>query len=486
MAAQHSVYYTLLDALDLPGCPICRLALGAVHRRLDSFAYEGVNDYTIRERLRAARGFCNAHAWQLIDEIHELLGPAIVYRDVLDTLLPAVAGAAARPQALAPRARCPACAVLAEAEERYLGVFQEALPQRDFRRRYAEGFGALCRPHAAALLGRLGGHAAAEAADLVAERWAGLLAGDETRPKTQARRYRGIAGSAMALRAAGLADGQDSLLRDAALRPLELLVGRPRSDTLRSGLRTSEEDTVEAVGGGPPAQVAGGVPASPDAEDLGACAVCRHTLAAESARLARGLEPAAAGPDALLALCTAHIWRLAARGQAAQLLPAARETLAALAADLGAAPVRAGAVGAAARAWERPRAGLSMRVGDGRSAGARLAALLDSVGDCSLCLARSADEAHAADAVLAAVSDQGGLCRLHLVQTARRAVATGRRPEAEAVMRVQLARWTALRDDLLEYIRKQDYRYREEARSDEQSAPWRATAILAGEKGIRP
>ncbi len=104
---RHRQYFEVRDALRQPGCPVCRLALGAVWRYLDALAYENVNDYTVREQLRRSWGFCNRHAWQYLEDVRDLLGTAIIYRDLIRSNGPT----AGRPGGLTPRAECPVCAV---------------------------------------------------------------------------------------------------------------------------------------------------------------------------------------------------------------------------------------------------------------------------------------------------------------------------------------------------------------------------------------
>jgi len=169
--ARHGLYFDLVDALAEEGCPICRLGLRAVRRLLDSVAYENVNDPGLRATLREAQGFCNRHAWQYVEEQRDGLGTALIYRDALHRLQQALAELPAaelvRPRRgfglsrlgdngheprraaarhLAPRARCPACTMLAEAEARYLATLLDHLPDSEFARRFAASEG-LCLPH---------------------------------------------------------------------------------------------------------------------------------------------------------------------------------------------------------------------------------------------------------------------------------------------------------------------------------------------------
>ena len=168
-ASRHGLFYDLLDAFREEGCPICRLANRSVVRYLDVLAYENVNDPGTREKLRAARGFCNCHAWRYVEETRDLLGTAIIYRDVLHSVVEAIKTQSSpdlaqqiasliRPSAadtcgdrglaatLAPAGECPACRARAGSVENYSHTLLEHLPEPDFRAAYETSAG-LCYPH---------------------------------------------------------------------------------------------------------------------------------------------------------------------------------------------------------------------------------------------------------------------------------------------------------------------------------------------------
>jgi hypothetical protein len=84
------------------------------------------------------------------------------------------------------------------------------------------------------------------------------------------------------------------------------------------------------------------------------------------------------------------------------------------------------------------------------------------------------------DQVAAAYGASTGLCLPHFI----RVLAQARRDEQITLLvQTQLAAWQALHDALGEYIRLQDYRFRQEPRGAEQTAPRRAITTIAGEKG---
>jgi hypothetical protein len=136
---RDSTAFELRDALAQPGCAICTLALRSVGRYIDSVAYDRVNDLDLRAQLRVARGFCNPHAYRWLRDAHNVLGTALIYRDVVRSVLTELGNQSQRTRgglfdrlrgrAADGRARagCPACAVQREAEQRYLSALAAIL-----------------------------------------------------------------------------------------------------------------------------------------------------------------------------------------------------------------------------------------------------------------------------------------------------------------------------------------------------------------------
>src|SRR5713226_6380714 len=128
-APRDSTAFEVREALDQAGCPVCRLAVRSVGRWLTSVAYDQINDIQLRDRLRAARGFCNVHSHRWLREVGNVLGTAIVYQDLLTAALRELEGEnvqrGQRWRAIlgtpsADVGDCPACGAQTEAEERYL------------------------------------------------------------------------------------------------------------------------------------------------------------------------------------------------------------------------------------------------------------------------------------------------------------------------------------------------------------------------------
>ncbi len=51
----------LLEAMQKPGCPICRLFRQGARRAVESFLWENVNDPEVRQGILASYGFCPLH-----------------------------------------------------------------------------------------------------------------------------------------------------------------------------------------------------------------------------------------------------------------------------------------------------------------------------------------------------------------------------------------------------------------------------------------
>lgn len=200
-----SLYFDLLDGFKQPGCSICRFTLRAVERFFASLTYENTNDYDIRDDVRAARGFCNRHTGQYLSFSDEL-GTAIVCRDLLHTVLPALAaakpsglvvmtGALTDPdgrraagrvlKALAPTSTCLACRRLLAADEDYLSTLLRHLGNAEFAAAFAAS-GGLCVVHCSLALQQSRGVQRDTIRRIQQQCWRALLQGLEAaRPSEQ-------------------------------------------------------------------------------------------------------------------------------------------------------------------------------------------------------------------------------------------------------------------------------------------------------------
>lgn len=139
-------------------CPVCRLTLAGVDRLLRLLSLENVNDGDTRNSLRQAGGFCNRHSYQWA-ELHDALGTAIIYEDLLrdagrrierGEFAPRRAGLWGRASAPeSPFAPCPLCLQQAEIEGRIVAEFAEGWDAHPrFRQAYsAAGVAGLCLSH---------------------------------------------------------------------------------------------------------------------------------------------------------------------------------------------------------------------------------------------------------------------------------------------------------------------------------------------------
>ncbi len=172
---RDSTAFEVRDALAETGCPVCRLAVAAVDHHIASIAYEGVNDIAFRDRLRAAGGFCPGHAYRWLRDSHNVLGTALIYRDLLSAARRELEGArpsgnlltrwrrsAARTDDAADAGStldCPVCKTQREAEARYLDALFAVLSEPEASAAFLRSDG-LCLPHARVALAR-GGQAGA-------------------------------------------------------------------------------------------------------------------------------------------------------------------------------------------------------------------------------------------------------------------------------------------------------------------------------------
>lgn len=177
-------FYDLRDALQLEGCPVCRLKAAFVDQALEGLIYENVNDPVLRARIRAARGFCHEHAWGLLRH-GAALGSAIIMRDVLREVLRTVDDGrfkalptmslsrlqeALTPQQprsataelvarLGPQETCPMCVSAGDLEEGCLAALRENLLGDDGLLALYSRSDGLCLPHFRQALSRIGDEA---------------------------------------------------------------------------------------------------------------------------------------------------------------------------------------------------------------------------------------------------------------------------------------------------------------------------------------
>lgn len=185
MAEKDVLYHELFDAFQREGCAICRLARGASDSYIHALIYEGVTDVKLRETLRDARGLCYRHGWRLASERGAVLGTAIIYRDVINTLIKALEANANPParlfgrgqpdlsRALSASETCPACVLERDAEARQVKVLLSHINDAALGEAYKKA-GGICLPHFQLALGQAGSPAVRFLAGWQAEAWSRL------------------------------------------------------------------------------------------------------------------------------------------------------------------------------------------------------------------------------------------------------------------------------------------------------------------------
>ena len=171
MAEKDVLYHELLDALAADGCAICRLARKASDSYINALLYEGVVDVDLRQKLRDARGPCYVHAWRMASRRGAVLGTAIVYRDVINTLAKVLeapekrlllGGKGSLAQRLAATGPCPACSLEEDAVRRAIKTLLKHVSDANIAESYVAA-GGLCLPHFTETLVQAGAHASGTA-----------------------------------------------------------------------------------------------------------------------------------------------------------------------------------------------------------------------------------------------------------------------------------------------------------------------------------
>ncbi len=89
---KHAICFEIQDAMKRTGCPICSILRNLEEDTIKYMLYSQVNDPAVRRKLRQSLGLCPYHAWLLADIVRgnpeiDLLGPSIIYEDMLRTYL---------------------------------------------------------------------------------------------------------------------------------------------------------------------------------------------------------------------------------------------------------------------------------------------------------------------------------------------------------------------------------------------------------------
>ncbi len=155
-----------IEALQTPGCALCRIGQRKSQRYVETLLNEAVTDVDQRDTWREARGLCHWHAWMATETPHSAGSLAILYADVLHHDLEHLAALTAAPPAtrrwrwqrsLAQRLQgwlrtwrqqrpCPVCYLWQEQEQLYLHVLLDDWQEPELVQAFATSSG-LCWLH---------------------------------------------------------------------------------------------------------------------------------------------------------------------------------------------------------------------------------------------------------------------------------------------------------------------------------------------------
>jgi hypothetical protein len=162
---KHQTYFNLLDALKEKGCPICFLIKKKIHKSMENFLYENVNDPETRKKIRESLGYCALHSWQL-QKFGDGLGLSIIYEDLLGILKNKIEEFTSKKNKYnlfkkqlnlltnniklsyheKTKRSCPICKEMRDTEKIYISSFIEYFNDIEFNINYESSFG-LCLPH---------------------------------------------------------------------------------------------------------------------------------------------------------------------------------------------------------------------------------------------------------------------------------------------------------------------------------------------------
>ena len=433
---------------EAPGCALCALTERSVARYLDMLSYEHVNDIPLRDHLRHGRGFCNLHGWQMLDQVRDPLGMGIIYRDVVHDVVKTVDRyvrqtrsllggvrseadhAAELARALTPARTCLACDQLRMVDDDNASALARYLDEPEFRATYASAAG-VCLWHARQVVAR--SHAD-EARAVVRATWTTMAGGLGARLDESAVVAAALAGTI------GARDHHQ--------------FGWPAG---RNGLTLPP---LTPAGGGSDAapNSAGSYPAMPDIIAPSPCPICGLTLAGVATGgfgWGRAQTPG---------LCSRHASRL----------PAA--VLARTLAEVADSPFEpsSGSLALGLR---------GLGSASGWLFGRRSEIRPDVEPACPACAEERLLSLAAAESLLASgdLGALGSVCLPHLQQLC---LVKDPRGARGPVVAARAESWRVLVLSLLEYIRKQDYRFRHEPRGEEQESPRLAVQEMVGRRWL--
>jgi hypothetical protein len=144
--SRDMVWHELFDRMQNNQCPICDLIHNRTLRSMDGFLYESVNDVSTRKNISNSYGFCNSHAYMLM-EMGDPLAHALIYSDLLKQAIDNMSGISLKQNNLyQSHNECLFCKQAKESEEIYIKAFTDYFIDIEFREKYVSE-GMLCLPH---------------------------------------------------------------------------------------------------------------------------------------------------------------------------------------------------------------------------------------------------------------------------------------------------------------------------------------------------
>lgn len=153
-------YFDLIEALqDSDGCALCRLLQRSVKRYIDALLYEYINKRPTHQAIRASRGLCNQHQWDLQAGHGHSLQVAILCRTALDEVLTItqdtqsnsagfkrLLGRTSHADVLEATGRCMVCAYLDDTEGVLIKMVADNITDARLLEAYENSSG-FCIPH---------------------------------------------------------------------------------------------------------------------------------------------------------------------------------------------------------------------------------------------------------------------------------------------------------------------------------------------------
>ena len=179
---KHITYFNLLDAFKESGCFICTLIKKSVHKSMDDFLYEQVNDPGVRKNIKESFGFCNRHIWQL-QKFGDGFGISIVYKDLAQSINKKLGEINVLFSLIKDlnkyrrqKNNCIFCRQYKEVENRYIAVFIENFMDSELMYHYKNSF-SFCIPHLLTIINKFKNKKAIEEIIMIeSEKISGLIA----------------------------------------------------------------------------------------------------------------------------------------------------------------------------------------------------------------------------------------------------------------------------------------------------------------------